>query len=170
VIAHETGITAEPDPFGGSEYVERLTRDIEAAAMDYIRRIDEMGGMIAAIERGFPQSEIAQASYAFQRSVESGESVIVGVNRFQQAEDAPIDILKISAVAEQRQREGLANVKRSRDSRHLEQVLQKLKRAAEGSENTMPYLLDAVRAYATVGEMCAVLKEVFGAYTETAAF
>ena len=167
VIAYETGVTAEPDPFAGSEHVERLTLEIEAAAMDYIRRIDEMGGMIAAIERGFPQSEIAQASYDYQRSVESGESVIVGVNRFQQADDKPIDILQIDATVEQRQRDRLAGIKRDRNNYNVEQALQKLKRAAEGSANTMPFLLDAVRVYATVGEMCAALKQVFGAYTET---
>ncbi|MEO5923479.1 MAG: methylmalonyl-CoA mutase family protein [Bryobacteraceae bacterium] len=167
VIAHETGIVAEPDPFGGSEYVERLTTEIEAAAMDYIRRIDEMGGMVAAIERGFPQSEIAQASYNFQKSVESGESVIVGVNRFQQAEEKPIDILRIDPSVEQRQRDRLAAVKGKRSGSAVEKALQELKRAAGSSENTMPYLLDAVRAYATVGEMCTVLGEVFGAYTET---
>jgi len=167
VIAHETGVIAEPDPFGGSEYVERLTLEIEAAAMDYIRRIDEMGSMISAIERGFPQAEIAQASYDYQRSVESGNSVIVGVNRFQQAEEKPIEILQIDAAVEKRQLERLARIKGRRNQRDVEQALQKLKRAAEGSENTIPYLLDAVRSYATVGEMCAVLKEVFGTYTET---
>jgi methylmalonyl-CoA mutase, N-terminal domain len=166
VIAHETGIVAEPDPFGGSEYLERLTGEIEAAAMEYIRRIDAMGGMVAAIERGFPQAEIAQASYGFQKSVESGERVIVGVNRFQQAEEEPIELLKIDATVERRQREKLAGVKERRDEVAVEEALQKLKRAAEGSESTMPHLLDAVRAYATVGEMCTVLREVFGAYTE----
>jgi methylmalonyl-CoA mutase N-terminal domain/subunit len=170
VIAHETGVTAEPDPFGGSEYVERLTLEMEAAAMDYIRRINEMGGMLAAIERGFPQAEIARASYEYQRAVENGESVVVGVNRFQQTEEKPIDILQIDSSVERRQTARLAAVKRTRDSRTAEGALRKLKRVAESEENTMPSLLDAVRAYATVGEMCAVLKEVFGAYTETAAF
>jgi methylmalonyl-CoA mutase N-terminal domain/subunit len=170
VIAHETGITAEPDPFGGSEYLERLTLEIESAAMEYIRRIDEMGGMIPAIERGFPQAEIAQASYAYQQTVESERSVVVGVNKFQQAEEKPIEILRIDPAVEHRQRERLAEVKRKRDVGTVEEALQKLKRAAEGNENTMPSLLGAVRAYATLGEMCAVLKEVFGVYTETAVF
>lgn len=170
VIAYETGVTAEPDPFGGSEHVERLTRQIEAEALDYMRRIDEMGGMIAAIERGFPQAEIARASYEYQQTVEAGKSVVVGVNKFEQADDKPIDILRIDPAVEQRQRERLAEVKSQRDAHAVEQALQKLKRAAQSNENTMPSLLGAVRAYATVGEMCAVLKEVFGAYTETAAF
>ncbi|MEP6960819.1 MAG: methylmalonyl-CoA mutase family protein [Acidobacteriota bacterium] len=167
VIAHETGITAEPDPFGGSEYVERLTLEMEAAANVYIRQIDEMGGMVAAIERGFPQAEIAQASYEFQQSVEKRESVIVGVNRFQQEQETAPDILRIGQEVEARQRERLAKVKRERSDAQVRKSLDKLKVAAEGSENTMPFLLDAVRAYATVGEICAVLKEVFGAYTET---
>ncbi len=167
VIAHETGITQEPDPFGGSEYVERLTSEIEAAAMEYIQRIDAMGGMVAAIERGFPQSEIAQASYAFQRSVEAGASVIVGINRFQQGEEKPIDVLRIDAAAEEKQLQRLEEVKEKRNGAAVEEALQKLKRAAKGTENTMPALLEAVRAYATVGEMCGVLREVFGGYTET---
>ena len=167
VIAFETGVPQEPDPFAGSEYVERLTAEIETAAMLYIERIDAMGGMVAAIEQGFPQSEIAQASYRFQRSVESGASVIVGVNKFQQSEDKPIEVLKIDAAVEEKQRERLAGVKERRSRLGVEEALQKLKRAAEGKENTMPALLEAVREYATVGEMCGVFREVFGAYTET---
>lgn len=170
VIAHETGVTAEPDPFGGSEYVERLTAEIEASALDYIRRIDAMGGMVAAIDQGFPQAEIARASYEFQRSVEAGASVVVGVNKFQQVDEKTIDLLRIDASVEQRQRERLAQVKRDRDRRAVDEALRNLRRSAGEQENTMPRLLDAVRAYATVGEMCAVLKEVFGGYTETSAF
>ncbi|MEO8097538.1 MAG: methylmalonyl-CoA mutase family protein [Acidobacteriota bacterium] len=167
VIAYETGITAAPDPLGGSEYIERLTLEMEQAANAYIRRIDEMGGMVAAIERGFPQAEIAQASYEFQKSVEKKESVIVGVNRFTQEKEAPPQILRISHATEQRQIARLAEVKRGRSNDAVEKALGGLKRAAESSQNTMPYLLDAVRAYTTVGEICAALKEVFGAYTET---
>ena len=166
VIAHETGVAAVPDPFGGSAHVEALTDCIEAEAYAYIRRIDEMGGMIAAIERGFPQAEIAQASYDFQKLVESGESVIVGVNKFTQANERPLDILQISPEVERKQRERLAELRRSRDTRRVETALARLKRAAGQQENTMPFLLDAVRAYATVGEICALLKQEFGAYTE----
>ncbi|MEI9815286.1 MAG: methylmalonyl-CoA mutase family protein [Acidobacteriota bacterium] len=167
VIAYETGVAAEPDPFGGSEFLERLTSEIEATALDYIRRIDEMGGMLPAIERGFPQQEIAQASYDFQRSVERGDSVIVGVNRFTQAEEPPGGLLQISQEVELRQRERLAEMKRNRNESEVSAALGELRRVAETSENTMPPLLKAVRAYATIGEMCAVLKEVFGVYTET---
>ncbi len=167
VIGHETGVPAVPDPFGGSEYIERLTDRIEAEAYAYIRQIDEMGGMIPAIERGFPQSEIAQASYDFQKSVESGESVIVGVNKFTQTDERPLDILQIEPQVERKQRERLAEVRRRRNQRDVETALARLKRSAGQRENTMPALLEAVRAYVTVGEMCAVLREEFGAYTET---
>lgn len=167
VIAHETGVPTVPDPFGGSEHIEQLTDRLEAEAYAYIRRIDEMGGMIPAIERGFPQAEIAQASYDFQKSVESGESVIVGVNKFTQADERPLDILQIDPEVERKQRERLAEVKRRRNQRDVETALARLKRSAGQRENTMPALLEAVRAYATVGEMCAVLREEFGAYTET---
>jgi methylmalonyl-CoA mutase N-terminal domain/subunit len=166
VIAYETGVTTEPDPLGGSEYLERLTDKIEAEALDYIRRIDEMGGMVAAIERGFPQQEIAHASYDYQRSVEKGDSVIVGVNKFTQQEDPPSGLLQIGEAAERRQRERLAQMKKSRGQSKVNAALDQLKRAAAGSENTMPPLLEAVRAYATVGEICTIFREVFGVYTE----
>jgi methylmalonyl-CoA mutase N-terminal domain/subunit len=166
VIAYETGVTAEPDPFGGSEYVEHLTDRIETEALDYIRQIDEMGGMVAAIERGFPQQEIAHASYDYQRSVEKGDSVIVGVNKFTQEEEPPGGLLQISEEVEKRQRERLAKIRKTRDQRKAEAALHELSQVAASSENTMPSLLEAVRAYATVGEICTVLREVFGVYTE----
>ena len=167
VIAYETGVTAEPDPLGGSYFLERLTLDVEAAANDYIRRIDEMGGMIPAIERGFPQSEIAQASYEYQREIEQGEQVIVGVNKFTEEVAQPIEVLQIDESAERKQIERLTALKSRRSASEVAKTLGALRRAAEGTENTMPYILDAVRAYATVGEICEALKEVFGSYTET---
>ena len=167
VIAYETGVTAEPDPLGGSYFLERLTLDVEAAANDYIRRIDEMGGMIPAIERGFPQSEIAQASYEYQREIEQGEQVIVGVNKFTEEAEQPIEVLQIDESAESKQIERVREVRRRRSENAVVKTLGDLRRAAEGTENTMPYILDAVRAYATVGEICEALKEVFGSYTET---
>jgi methylmalonyl-CoA mutase N-terminal domain/subunit len=121
-----------------------------------------MGGMIDAIERGFPQTEIANASYEFQRSVEQGESVIVGVNKFTEEDSKPIELLQIDASAEKKQVDRLREVKARRNAADVERTLSALKRAAEGTENTMPYILDAVRAYATVGEMCAALRDVFG--------
>ncbi len=167
VIAFESGVPGVPDPLGGSYYLERLTLDVEAAANDYIRRIDAMGGMIPAIERGFPQTEIANASYEYQHSIEQGETVIAGVNRFTEHEAQPIELLQVDATAERRQIDRLAEVRRTRSSSEVEKSLAALRRAAEGTENTMPYILDAVRVYATVGEICAALGDVFGAYTET---
>jgi methylmalonyl-CoA mutase N-terminal domain/subunit len=167
VIAYETGVTAAADPLGGSYFLERLTLDVEAAANDYIRRIDAMGGMIPAIDRGFPQSEIAQASYEYQREIERGEQVIVGVNKFTEESEQPLDVLQIDETAEQKQIERLHAVKRRRNPSEVDRTLGALRHAAAGAENTMPYILDAVRAYATVGEICGALKDVFGSYTET---
>jgi methylmalonyl-CoA mutase N-terminal domain/subunit len=167
VIAYESGVPAVPDPLGGSYFLEKLTLEVEAAAREYIRRIDEMGGMIPAIERGFPQTEIANASYEYQHSVEERESVIVGVNQYAEAAEQSIEVLHIDETAERRQNERLAELRNSRNSSEVEKSLAALQRTAEGSENTMPYILDAVRAYATVGEICGALRDVFGAYTET---
>ena len=126
-----------------------------------------MGGMINAIERGFPQTEIANASYEYQHSVEQGENVIVGVNRFTERVEQPIELLQIDETAECRQIARLGELKRRRSDSEVTRTLGALRRAAEGTENTMPYILDAVRAYATVGEISAALKDVFGGYTET---
>jgi methylmalonyl-CoA mutase N-terminal domain/subunit len=168
VIAYESGVPEVPDPLGGSYFLEKLTLGVEKAANRYIRAIDDMGGMIHAIERGFPQTEIANASFEFQKSVEQGESVIVGVNKFAEPDEKPIELLQIDATAEPRQIERLREVKQRRSKAEVAKTLAALKRAAEGKENTMPCILDAVRAYATVGEMCAAFKDVFGVYTETA--
>ncbi len=166
VMAYETDVTAAPDPLGGSYFLERLTLDSEAAARDYIRRIDEMGGMIPAIEQGFPQSEIASASYQYQRAVESGEKVIVGVNAYQAA-DEPIELLQIDQSAQDQQTRKLAALRARRDAGRVRRALDELQRAAEGTENTMPHILEAVRAYATLGEICDALRAVFGTYQET---
>jgi methylmalonyl-CoA mutase N-terminal domain/subunit len=166
VIAYESGIPAVPDPLGGSYFLERLTLDVEAAADAYIRRIDQMGGMINAIERGYPQTEIANASYEYQHSVEQGENVIVGVNKFTEDQEQPLRLLQVDETAEGRQTERLSDLRRRRSASEVARTLDALRRAAEGKENTMPYILDAVRAYATLGEMCAALKDVFGGYTE----
>ena len=166
VLAYESGLASRPDPLGGSYFVEKLTVEIEEAAKRYIRRIDEMGGMIAAIEAGFPQSEIAAASYRYQREVESGERTIVGVNRFQSG-GQPIELLEIDETSARLQNEKLAALRKRRDNNQVRNTLDALKRAAEGTENTMPLLLDAVRAYATLGEICDALRAVFGTYQET---
>jgi methylmalonyl-CoA mutase N-terminal domain/subunit len=167
VLAYETGVTNTPDPLGGSYFLEKLTLETERAAQEYIHGIDGMGGMIPAIEAGFPQSEIAAASYRYQREVESGERVIVGVNRFQSS-DQPIELLQIDETAGAHQRAKLAALRKRRDQSRVQKTLDSLKRAAEGTENTMPFILDAVRAYATLGEICDALRGVFGSYQEKA--
>ncbi|HEY1238945.1 MAG TPA: methylmalonyl-CoA mutase family protein [Bryobacteraceae bacterium] len=166
VLAHETGITQTPDPLGGSYFLEKLTLETEQAGNDYIRRIDDMGGMIQAIETGFPQREIAAASYRYQREIENGERVVVGVNRFQ-SDDQPIDLLQIDETAGRRQSDKLAALKRRRDDGKVQKALDALRYAAEGKANTMPAILDAVRAYATLGEICDAFRSVFGTYQET---
>jgi methylmalonyl-CoA mutase N-terminal domain/subunit len=167
VIAHESGVTAAADPLGGSYFLERLTLDSERAAGDYIRQIDEMGGMIAAIEKNFPQREIANASYEYQRGVERGDKIIVGVNAFQSDHEDSIEILQIDQGAQDHQVKKLAALRAKRDNGRVRASLDALKRAAEGTDNTMPFILDAVRAYATLGEICDALREVFGSYQET---
>jgi methylmalonyl-CoA mutase, N-terminal domain len=166
VLAYESGVPNVADPLGGSYFLEKLTLDTETAANDYIRRIDEMGGMIPAIEAGFPQTEIAAASYRYQREVEAKERIVVGVNAFQ-SDDQPIDLLQIDETSGQHQSQKLAALKQRRDNQDVVRKLDALKRAAEGTQNTMPFILDAVRAYATLGEICDSLRQVFGTYTET---
>jgi methylmalonyl-CoA mutase N-terminal domain/subunit len=167
VIAYESGVTNEVDPLGGSYFVERLTLDMEKGARDYIRQIDDMGGMIAAIEKGFPQSEIADASYRYQREVETGEKTIVGVNRFtMDKEDQPIDILKIPQSARDSQAAKLKALRNDRNHANVSRSLTELKRVAEGTQNTMPQILEAVRAYATLGEICDAFRDVFGTHDE----
>jgi methylmalonyl-CoA mutase N-terminal domain/subunit len=167
VIAYESGVTAVADPLGGSYFVESLTADVERRANDYIRRIDEMGGMIPAIERGFPQTEIANASYEYQHSIETGEQKIVGVNAFVETNEEAIELLQIGESSQQHQLEKLAKLKSRRDNQKVRKSLDDLRRASGGKENTMPFILDAVRAYATLGEICDTFREAFGTYTET---
>jgi methylmalonyl-CoA mutase N-terminal domain/subunit len=166
VIAHESGVTGTPDPLGGSYFVEWLTGEVERQAGDYIRRINEMGGMIAAIEQGFPQGEIADASYRFQKEVEREERVIVGVNRFQAADEKPIELLAIDESAGRRQVEKLEALRRRRDGGKVAECLETLRETARGNGNTMPAILEAVRAYATVGEISGAFRDVFGTYVE----
>ena len=167
-IAYESGVAAVPDPFGGSYFLERLTLDLEAGARDYIRTIDEMGGMIPAIEQNFPQGEIAKASYEYQKRVESKEAVVVGVNRFVEQALSPVltHTLKIDQSAEDRQSEKLRVLREKRSAVHVDRALKALRRAAETTENLMPPLMDAVRTRATLGEICHVLREVFGTWQE----
>jgi methylmalonyl-CoA mutase N-terminal domain/subunit len=167
IIAHESGVPAVADPLGGSYFVEALTADMQKRANEYIRHIDAMGGMIPAIERGYPQGEIASASYEYQKEVEAGERKIVGVNAFQAEQEKQIELLQIDDSTASLQRERLATIRAERDSAKVAGALDSLRRCAEGTGNTMPHILDAVRAYATVGEICDTLRGVFGTYTES---
>ncbi len=167
IIAHESGVPSVADPLGGSYFIEALTTEVEKAADEYIRRIDEMGGMIPAIEHGFPQSEIANASYEYQRSIETGERLVVGVNAFTDTNQDRIELLQIDETAEREQVRRLVELRASRDNARVRSALDALRRAAAGTSNTMPHILDAVRAYATVGEICDVFREIFGTYQES---
>jgi len=168
ILAHETGVADTVDPFGGSYFVERLTRDLEEEAEQYFRTIDGMGGMIAAIERGFPQREIADSAYRFQQDVERTQQVIVGVNAFAAGTEPEVPILRIDETAAQQQLANVDRVRRTRNKVVVTRALDRLRKAAAGTENTVPALLDAVRAYATVGEMCDALRDVWGEYQEQA--
>lgn len=174
IIAHETGVTQTIDPVGGSYFIETLTREMEEAAWDYIQKIDNLGGMVRAIEKGFPQQEIADASYRYQQGVEAGEQVVVGVNRFVAEADGPIPLLQIDPdEAAHRQVEKIHHLKKQRDNGRVEQTLDALRRASDGSDPwgrnfLMPKILDAVRAYATLGEIMGVFREAWGEYVEPA--
>ena len=168
IIAHETGVTLTADPAGGSYAIEELTGAIERGALQYLERIREMGGTLRAIESGYIQSEIQTAAYEYQRAIESGERIVVGVNRFQQKEERRIDTFRMDPALERAQIERLRDVRASRDAAQVRQKLDHLARAAAGAENLMPYILDAAGAYATVGEMSDRLKSVFGEYREAA--
>jgi methylmalonyl-CoA mutase N-terminal domain/subunit len=166
IIAHESGVASVVDPLGGSYFVERLTKDMEDGALAYFERIDKMGGMVEAIERGFPQREIAESSYRFQQAVESKEKIIVGVNGFVQSDEPPIEVLYIDESAGEKQLAKLEQLKRGRDGAAVRRALDRLRAAARSTENVMLPILDAVRAYATIGEMCDALREVWGEYEE----
>jgi len=166
VIAHESGVTNVVDPLGGSYFIERLTLDMEEGAYKYFDAIDRMGGMVAAVEAGFPQREIAESSYRFQQSVERKEKIIVGVNGYVDTDEPPFPILYIDDQASDLQLARLAELKRTRDNTRVAATLDALKTAARGADNTMYPLLDCVRAYATVGEMCDALRDVWGEYEE----
>jgi methylmalonyl-CoA mutase N-terminal domain/subunit len=166
ILAEESGVTNTVDPLGGSYFVEALTDRIERDAMDYIERIDEMGGIVAAIENGFPQREIAEASYRYQGQVERKEKTIVGVNSFVMEETETLKTLKVDEEIEIRQRSRLAQLKTDRDNASVQRALEELQLAAENGDNLMPHMLDAVRAYATVGEVCQALVPAFGTYRE----
>jgi methylmalonyl-CoA mutase N-terminal domain/subunit len=167
IIAHETGVANTVDPLGGSYFVEALTNEVERAAWDYIRRIDSMGGMVAAIEKSYPQREVAEASYRYQMAVDKKEKIIIGVNDYV-TQEKPLEILQIDESVAHRQAARLSKLRAERSSAEVERRLKALRQAAEGSENLMPFIYDAVKAYATLGEICEAMRTVFGAYEEVA--
>jgi methylmalonyl-CoA mutase N-terminal domain/subunit len=169
IIAEETGVVNTVDPLGGSYFVEALTKKMEDGALDYFAKIDALGGMVEAVEKGFPQREIQESAYQYQKAVERGEQTIVGVNKYAM-EDEPvkIDLLVIDEAVRDHQVARLEQAKARRDNGAVANALEKLKQAARVSDNTMPATIEAVRAYATLGEICAALRDVYGLYEEPA--
>jgi methylmalonyl-CoA mutase N-terminal domain/subunit len=178
IIAYESGVAQTIDPLAGSYFVERLTLDMENGAFEYFDKLDAMGGMVKAIEKGYPQKEVAEASYQFQRAAEAKEKIIVGANEFIVEEDSP-HILYIDDSVGHRQSEKLKALRARRDNDAVKRALEALKKAAAQTPeagtngnispvNTMPFIIDAVRAYATVGEICEALRDVYGTYEESA--
>ncbi|HKS82777.1 MAG TPA: methylmalonyl-CoA mutase family protein [Candidatus Acidoferrales bacterium] len=165
IIAHESGVTNTADPLGGSYFVEALTNEVERGAWDYIEKIDALGGMVAAIERAYPQREIAEAAYQYQMAVDRKEKIIVGVNEYV-SEERPLEILQIDETVAHRQAERLRKLRAERSNQEVERRLGALRKAAAGDENLMPSLYEAVKAYATLGEICDALRDVFGIYEE----
>jgi len=164
IIAHETGITDTVDPLGGSYFVETMTNNLEEASYEYFRRIDDIGGVVPALETGFLQREIADASYVYQLEDDRKERITVGVNEYRTEEGTQIPLLRVDREGEKKQIDNLNNIRRTRDNREVAERLKALEQAARGSENTMPYLVEASKAYATLGEMMDVFRDVFGEY------
>jgi methylmalonyl-CoA mutase N-terminal domain/subunit len=169
IIAEETGVVNTVDPLGGSYFLESLTKKMEDGALDYFAKIDAMGGMVSAVEKGFPQREIQESAYQYQKAVERGEQTIVGVNKYQmEDEQSKIDILVIDESVRAHQIARLEEARTRRDGGAVANTLEKLKRAAQAGDNTMPATIEAVRAYATLGEICDALRDVYGLYEEPA--
>jgi methylmalonyl-CoA mutase, N-terminal domain len=170
IIAHETGVTNTIDPLGGSYFVEALTDRMETAAYDYFAKIDELGGMVAAVKANYPQREIADAAFTQQEEIDRQQRIIVGVNRYQQPDDHQLEILKIPPELERKQIGRTQAVRARRDSETVEAALGELRESAAANRNLMEPLLDAARAHATEGEIVESLQRVFGTYTETPVF
>ncbi|MFI5237537.1 MAG: methylmalonyl-CoA mutase family protein, partial [Ignavibacteriales bacterium] len=166
IVAEESGITNTIDPLAGSYYVEAMTDLIEKEAADYIDKIDSLGGMAEAIESGFVQTEIQKSAYKYEMEIEENERIIVGVNKYQVEETEHKDLLKIDIKVQEEQIKFLKKIRSQRNNAEVNKKLSALKNAAEGTENLMPFILDAVRAYASIGEICNSMRSVFGEYKE----
>lgn len=164
ILANESGATNTIDPLAGSFYVESLTNEIEGEAMNYIKKIDDMGGMVTAIEKGYPQKEILGSAYKFQKEVESKDRIIVGVNEYAIEEEPTWEVLRVKAEVEEHQRERVKDLKARRDYSKVKKALEKIKTLGEGNDNLMPEIVEAVKVYATNGEICDALREVYGEY------
>ncbi len=167
VVAYESGVTETVDPLAGSYYVEAMTNDIETKAMNYIKKIDDMGGASKAIERGYIQKEIQESAYKYQMEIEAGDRIVVGVNKFQIKEGAPKGLLRVDPAVGELQRKKLETLRAERDNNKVEQSIEALNKAAQTDENLMPLIIEAVRNYATLGEICQVLRNVFGEYQQS---
>jgi methylmalonyl-CoA mutase N-terminal domain/subunit len=170
ILAEETGVVNTIDPLAGSYYMEALTSQIEDEAWKYIKRIDDMGGMLAAIDSGFPQREIANAAYRFKQQVDAQEKVIVGLNKYLAKEETPIELLKIDEKVEAEQVKRLKKIRRRRDNRAVAKALNDLRACCQSDNNVMPCVIEAVRAYTTEQEICDVYREVFGEYRDPGFF
>ena len=170
ILAHENGVANTIDPLGGSYFVESLTNEMEEETYNYFDKIENLGGVISAIDKGFFQREIANSAYVYQKEIENKERIIIGVNDYQLDEEITIPILKIDEEGEERQLNRLKDLRKNRDNKKLDEKLNKLRKAAEGDDNLMPFILEAVRAYGTLGEICQVFREVFGEYREPVMF
>lgn len=167
IVAYESGVTETVDPLAGSYYIENLTSEIENRAAEYIKKIDDLGGAAKAIENGFIQKEIQDSAYKYQKEIEKGERIVVGMNKFEIEESTPKGLLKVDPAVGEMQKQKLDNLKAERDNNKVENDLKALKEAASSEKNLMPYIIEAVRAYATLGEICGILREVFGEYQQS---
>jgi methylmalonyl-CoA mutase N-terminal domain/subunit len=167
IIAYESGATDTIDPFAGSYAVESLTNEIEKKAWEYIEKIDEIGGMVKAIENGYVQKEILNTAYDTQLKIENKKDVIVGVNEFSTEEEEPREVLKLDPTVEERQKNKLKKLREERDNEKVENALKALKEAANSDENLMEYIIEAVQVYATLGEITNVLRDVYGEFNES---
>lgn len=167
IVAYESGAADTIDPLAGSFYVESLTSQIEEQAMDLIRRIDDLGGSPSAIDKGFMQQEIMDAAYEYQKQIENGKEIVVGVNKFQVEEPAPKGLLRVDMSVGELQKNKISALKEERDSQKVSETLEALRKACQGDDNLMPYIIDAVKAYATLGEICQVMRDIFGEYKQS---
>ena len=170
IIAEESGVANVVDPLGGSYFIEWLTNKVEKEAMTYINKIDELGGMLEAVDKGYPQSEIANSAYHFQKLLETKEKVMVGMNKYQIKDEKKIDVLYIDDKAEKKQVERINKIKSTRNKKAVDESIARLKKACEGTENTMPHILECVKNYVTVQEICDVMRSVFGVYRDPGTF